>query len=66
MDVGEQLAADILDAIRSDRDLWVFDRYITGPDRPERARAVLAERLDACSDAEEAALLASILRGLER
>jgi hypothetical protein len=33
MDPGEQLAADILDAISSGRDLWVFDRYNRGPDR---------------------------------
>jgi hypothetical protein len=28
MDAGEQLAAEILDAIRSGRDLWVFDQVI--------------------------------------
>jgi hypothetical protein len=66
MDVGEQLAAEILDAIRSDRDVWVFDQYIAGPDRLERACGVLLEKLQACSDADETALLTSMLRGLEK
>jgi hypothetical protein len=65
MDVGEQLAAEILDAIRSGRDLWVFDQFIEGPDRLERARQVLIEKRDAESDPDEAAFLASIMRGLE-
>ena len=65
MDVGEQLAAEILDAIRSGRDLWVFDQFIEGPDRLERARQVLIEKRDAESDPHEAAFLASIIRGLE-
>jgi hypothetical protein len=65
MDVGEQLAAEILDAIRSGRDLWVFDQFIEGPDRLERARQVLIEKRDAESDPDEAAFLASIIRGLE-
>jgi hypothetical protein len=43
MDAGEQLAAEILGAIRSGRDLWVFDQVIEGPDRLERARKVLTE-----------------------
>jgi hypothetical protein len=65
MDAGEQLAAEILDAIRSGRDLWVFDQFIEGPDRLERARQVLIEKRDAESDPDEAAFLASIIRGLE-
>jgi hypothetical protein len=65
MDVGEQLAAEILDAIRSGRDLWVFDQFIEGPDRLERARQVLIEKRDAESDPDEAAFLASFIRGLE-
>ena len=65
MDVGEQLAAEILDAIRSGRDLWVFDQFIEGPDRLERARQVLIEKRDAESDPDKAAFLASIIRGLE-
>jgi hypothetical protein len=47
MDAGEQLAAEILDAIRSGRDLWVFDQVIEGSDRFERARNVLIEKRDA-------------------
>jgi hypothetical protein len=65
MDAGEQLAAEILDAIRSGRDLWMFDQFIEGPDRLERARKVLIEKRDARSDADEAAFLTSIILGLE-
>lgn len=66
MDVGEQLAAEILDAIRLGRDLWVRDQFIERPDRLERAPKVLIEKRDACSDADEAALLTSIIRRLEK
>jgi hypothetical protein len=59
------MAAEILDAIRSARDLWVFDQFIGGPDRLDHARKVLVEKRDACRDPEEAALLTSIIRGLE-
>ena len=55
MDAGEQLAAEILDAIRLGRDLWVFDQVIEGPDRLERARKVLIEKRDARSDPDEVA-----------
>ena len=65
MDAGEQLAAEILDAIRSGRDLWVSDQFIEGPDRLERARQVLIEKRDAQSNPDEAAFLTSIIRGLE-
>ena len=58
------LQAEILDAIRSGRDLWVFDQIIEGPDRLEHARQVLIEKRDACSSAYEAAFLTSIIRGL--
>ena len=73
---AEQLAAEILDAIRLGRDLWVFDHYvpamlgmeafIEGPGRLERARKVLIEKRDACSDADQAAFLTSIIHGLEK
>ena len=66
MDAGEQLAAEILDAIRSGRDLYVFDQVIEGPDRLERARKVLIEKRDARSDPDEVAFLTSIIRGLEK
>jgi len=66
MDAGEQVAVEILDALRLGRDLWMFDQFIEGPDRLERARTVLIERRDACSDANEAAFLTSIIRGLEK
>jgi len=38
MDAGKQLAAEILDAIKSGRDLWVLDQFIEGYDRLERAK----------------------------
>ena len=66
MDAGEQLAAEILGAIRSGRDLYVFDQVIEGPDRLERARKVLIEKRDAHSDPDEVAFLTSIIRGLEK
>jgi hypothetical protein len=66
MDAGEQMAADILDAIASGRDLWVFDQYIHGPDPLECARKLLLEQRDACADPDEAAFFTSILRGLEQ
>src|SRR5687767_2262044 len=66
MEAGEQLAAEILDAISSGRDVYVLDQFIEGPDHLERARKVLIEKRDACSDADEAALLTSIIRGLEK
>jgi hypothetical protein len=50
MDAGEELAAEIRDAVSSGRDLWVFDQVI--------------ER-DVCSDSYEAAFLTSIIRALE-
>jgi hypothetical protein len=59
-------AAEILDAIRSGRDVYVFDQYIGGPDSLERARKVLIEKRDACSDPDTAAFLTSIIRGLEK
>ena len=66
MDAGEQLVTEILDAVSSGRDLYVFDQFVEGPDRLERARKVLIEKRDACSDADEAAFLTSIIRGLEK
>jgi len=62
----EQLTAEILDAISSGRGLYVFDQFIGGPDRLERARKVLIEKRDACPDPDEAAFLTSIIRGLEK
>ena len=59
-------AAEILDAIRSGRDVYVFDQYIGGPDSLERARKVLIEKREACSDADEAAFLTSMILGLEK
>ena len=66
MDVGEQLAAEILDAIKSGSDIWVFDQYIVGPDSLERARQLLIEKRDACSEPDRAAFLTSIIDGLEK
>ena len=60
------MAAEILDAIKFGRDLWVFDQFIGGHDPLERARNVLIEKRDACSDADQAAFLTSIIGGLEK
>ncbi len=65
MDTGEQLVAEAIDAIRSGRDVYIFDQYIPGPYRLERARKLLSEQRDACSDHERAAFLTSLIRGLE-
>jgi hypothetical protein len=43
----------------------VFDQVIEGPDRLQRARKVLIEKRDVCSDSYEAAFLTSIIRALE-
>jgi hypothetical protein len=64
MEAGE-LAAEILDAIRSGRDLYLSDHYIIGPDGMQRAREVLIEKRDACSDPDEVAFLTGVIRGLE-
>ena len=66
MDAGEQLVTEILDAVSSGRDLYVFDQFVEGPDRLERARKVLIEKRDACSDPDRAAFLTSLIRGLEK
>ena len=66
MDAGEQLAAEILDAIRSGSDLYVYDQFIGGPNPLERARQVLIEKRDARSDPDEAAFLTSVIHGLEK
>jgi hypothetical protein len=46
-------------------DLYAFDHYLAGPDCLERARRLLIQRRDACSDPDETALLTSIIRALE-
>jgi hypothetical protein len=43
MDAGE-LVAEILDAIGSGRDLYLYDHYIIGPYARQRAREVLIEK----------------------
>ena len=64
MDAGE-LVTKILDAVRSGSDLYLYDHYIIGADSTQRARAVLIEKRDACSDPDEMAFLTSVIRGLE-
>jgi hypothetical protein len=64
MDPGEQLAAEIAQAIRSGRDLWVFDQFIEGPNHLERALKVLTEKRDTCSDPDESAFLTRVISGL--
>ena len=66
MDTGEQLAAEIIDAIRSGSDVWVFDQILQGPDRLEHARKLLLEKATACSDPDEVAFLTTVIGGLER
>ena len=66
MDHGEELAAEILGAISLGRDIYVYDEFIAGPDRVERAYQVLTEKRDACSDPDDAAFLTSIIRGLDK
>jgi hypothetical protein len=43
MDTREQLVAEIIDAIRSGRDVWVFDQILQDPDRLEHARNCCAK-----------------------
>jgi hypothetical protein len=66
MDAGEQFAAEILEALKSGRDLYVYDQLIEGPDRLERARKVLIEKRDAHSDPDIAAFLTSTILRLEK
>ena len=66
MDDGELLAAEIFEAIRSGRDLWLYDQFVGGPDRLEHARQLLVERRAACSDSDETAFLTSVILGLEK
>jgi hypothetical protein len=60
------MAAEILEAIESGRDVWVFDHFVQGPDRLENARRLLRERLAACPDPEEADFLTSMIGALEQ
>jgi hypothetical protein len=64
MDAGA-LAAEILDAIRSGSDLYLYDHYIIGPDARQHACDVLTEKRDGCSDPKEAVFLAGVIRCLE-
>jgi hypothetical protein len=66
MDTGEQLAAEIIDALRSGSDVYVFDQILQGPHRLEHARKLLLEKRAACSDPDEVAFLTSIIGALER
>ena len=63
-ETGEQRAAKIVEAMRLGRDLWLYDQYIGPPNRVERARKVLIERRDACSDPDESAFLTGLIRCL--
>ena len=65
MDAGE-FVASILDAIGSGRDLYLYDHYVAGPDPRQRAREVLIEKRDACSDPDEVAFLTRVIHGLEK
>ncbi len=65
MDIGEQLAASIIDGIKSGRAVYVFDQILQAPEPLEHARRILSERRAACDDPEEAALLTGIIEKLE-
>ena len=65
MDTGEQLAADIIDAIMSGRDVWVFDHVLQGHDRLEHSENLFETRA-ACPDPDDVAFLTSIIGGLEQ
>lgn len=58
--------AEIIDAIRSGRDVWIFDQMVEGPDHLAHACKLLIERRAACSDPDEVRLLSSIIDGLEQ
>ena len=66
METGEQFAAEIIDAIKSGRDVWLFDQIVEGPDHLAHARKLLLERRDARSDPDEVRLLSSVLDWLEK
>jgi hypothetical protein len=66
MNTGGQLAAEIIDVIKSGSDVWVFDQLLQGSDRLEHACKLLLEKRAACSDPDEAAFLTSIIDGLEK
>ena len=66
MDTFERLAANIIDAITSGRDVCVMDQILKGPGRLQHARKILFERRAACSDPDEVAFLTSIISALEK
>jgi hypothetical protein len=68
MQPGEQIAAYISAGIKSGRDVYVYDHYLGGSEaeRFEQAVKVLIEKRYACSDADEAASLTSIICALEK
>ncbi len=65
MNPKERLVAEIIDAIRSGNDVWLFDHIVQGPNRVKDACKLLADQRRSCSDADEAALLDSIISALE-
>jgi len=65
MEPGSQIAAEILEALSSDKDLYVLDQFIVGPDRLERARTLLIQQRDACLDPDEVAFLNSVITALD-
>jgi hypothetical protein len=64
MDAGEFIA-NILEAIGSGRDLYLYDHLIIGPGARQRAREVLIEKRNACSDPDKLVFLTSVIHGLE-
>ena len=66
MDAAEQFAEQILDAIESGCDLWMWDQYVEGPHWLECARKLLIERRAACSDPEETAFFNRVIQFLEK
>jgi hypothetical protein len=65
MDAGEQLVAEVIEAITSGRDVYVFNQYVQGSDLAH-ARRLLLEKRSTCADPDVAAFLTSIIEALEK
>ncbi len=66
VDTGQNVLAHLIDAIKSGRDVWVFDQILMGPDRLKHAREILIDRRAGCSDPDDAAFLTGIIGELEK
>ena len=66
MNRGAESAAEIREAIRLRRELYIFDQFVEGPDQLGRARQILIERRDAALDPAQRSLIDGILAELEK